>query len=240
MIGASFIGLEVAAALRSRGLEVHIVAPDEIPMARILGSDVGGFVRGLHERHGVTFHLGTTVAAIEPQTVRLKNGEELQADFVVVGIGVRPALKLAELAGLAVDRGVTVDAYLRTSADDVFAAGDIARWPDPLSGDRVRIEHWVLAERQGQIAARNILGRRERFETVPFFWTEQDDFTLSYVGHAERWDQAELNGQLDADTQDCAVTYRREGVKLAVATIHRAIQGLQAEVSFETTIAARG
>ena len=240
VIGASFIGLEVAASLRTRDIEVHVVAPDETPMARILGVDVGGYLRELHERHGVTFHLGTTAVAIDRQTVRLQNGEVLEAELIVVGIGVRPSISLAASAGLAVDRGITVDEYLRTSAEGVYAAGDIASWPDPLTGDRLRIEHWVLAERQGQTAARNILGRRERFEAVPFFWTEQYDLTLSYVGHAERWDEAEIDGQLAADIQDCAITYRRDGMKLAVATIHRDLQGLQAEVEFENAIAARG
>jgi len=236
VIGASFIGLEVASSLRARGIDVHVVGREAVPMEKILGREAGQFIRKLHEDHGVIFHLATTATRIDERSVRLANGQTLPADLVVVGIGVRPAIALARDAGLAVDRGVLVDEYLQTSVAGIFAAGDIARWPDPLTGERIRVEHWVVAQRQGQTAARNMLGRQERYDAVPFFWTEQYDFGLAYVGHAERFDQVEVDGSVAA--RDCTLAYRRDGRKLAVAVVHRDLEGVRAEVEFERRIAA--
>ncbi len=236
IIGASFIGLEVAAALRARDLEIHVVAPETRPLERILGSEIGDLVRTIHEEHGVTFHLGASVAEIDERNVKLASGETLPADLVVVGIGVRPAIALAEQAGLAIDRGISVNRYLETSVPGIFAAGDIVRWPDRLTGDRIRVEHWVVAERQGQTAAQNILGRHRPFDAVPFFWSQHYDLTINYVGHAEKWDRIAVDGEIAA--KDCQVTYLRGSRKLAVATIFRDLDSLRAEVGFEAVIAA--
>ena len=205
-------------------------------MERTFGVEIGGLVRRLHEQNGVAFHLGTTVAAIEDRAVRLATGEVVAADLVVIGIGVRPAVAVAEAAGHATDRGVLVNEYLETSRPGIFAAGDLARWPDRLTGNAIRVEHWVVAERQGQTAARNMLGKRERFAAVPFFWSQHYDTTISYVGHAEHWDAIEVDGDIAA--AECAVIYRLGGRKLAVATIGRDRDNILAEHAFEREIAA--
>jgi len=235
VIGASFIGLEVAASLRAREIEVHVVGLEQRPMERVLGPEMGDFVRSLHEEHGVIFHLGDTVTKIEGKHATLKSGSVLEADIVVVGVGVKPRLALAEKAGLVMDRGVTVNSYLETSVPGIFAAGDIARWPDPHSRENIRVEHWVVAERQGQAAARNMLGHRKAFDDVPFFWSQHYDVPINYVGHAEKWDEIDVEGSIAG--KDCMVRYKRGGRVLAVASVYRDLASLQAEVAMERAAA---
>jgi NADPH-dependent 2,4-dienoyl-CoA reductase/sulfur reductase-like enzyme/nitrite reductase/ring-hydroxylating ferredoxin subunit len=234
VLGASFIGLEVAASLRARQIEVHVVAPERRPLERVLGPDLGDFIRRLHEHHGVVFHLGRKAGGLTRNGMVLEGGERLDADFIVAGVGVRPATALAERAGLRVENGIVVDACLETATKGVFAVGDAARWPNPRGGGLVRIEHWVLAQRQGQAVARAIIGDRTAFIDVPFFWSQHYDISINYVGHAERWDAIEIDGSLEQ--HDASVRYRAGGRVLAVASIFRDRESLEAELAMEHEI----
>jgi apoptosis-inducing factor 3 len=230
VIGAGFIGLEVAASLRERKLEVAVVGKEALPLEKVLGPDLGTLIRETHESHGVKFHLGRTPAAIQDRNVQLDDGTILDCDLVVVGIGVRPDVALAEKTGIATDNGVVVNEFLETNIPGIFAAGDIARWPDPRAG-RIRVEHWVVAERQGQTAARNILGAREQFMAPPFFWSNHFDLHIRYVGHGSGRDRATVSGNLKA--KDASVIFR-DGDKLtAVASVGRDLENLKAELALE-------
>ncbi|HEX2205054.1 MAG TPA: FAD-dependent oxidoreductase, partial [Longimicrobium sp.] len=237
VVGASFIGLEAAAALRARGLEVRVVAPHRHPLERVLGPEAGAYLRSVHEAHGVAFDLGEEVVSIDRDRVGLRSGRTLPADLVVVGIGVRPGVGLASWAGLRLHQAaVAVDERLQTSAPDVYAAGDLVAWPDPRSGTLIRSEHWVVAMRQGQTAARNLLGLGERFDAVPFFWSAHFDTTVRYVGHAERWDRVDTEG--DPGTGAWTLAYRAGAPgggerTLAVATLGRDPDSLRAERALE-------
>ena len=239
VLGASFIGLEVAASLRARGLDVTVIAPESRPLERVLGPQLGDAIRGIHEEHGVRFRLGETATAIEEKSVTLESGAKIPADLVVAGIGVRPNTALADAAGLRTDRGILVNEYLETSVRGIYAAGDVARWPDAATGEQLRIEHWVVAERQGQAAARNMIAPpnvdRVRFDAVPFFWSQHYDVAIAYVGHASMWDDVELDG--DPAARDCTVTYRKGGEVRAVATIFRDRESLAAELALERHLA---
>ncbi|MBV6415493.1 MAG: 3-phenylpropionate/cinnamic acid dioxygenase ferredoxin--NAD(+) reductase component [Steroidobacteraceae bacterium] len=225
VLGSGFIGLEVAAALATRGLAVHVVSLDAQPLDRVLGVQLGAFIRGVHEAHGEVFHMGTSIASIGARSVTLGNGTEIAADLVVVGVGVKPRLELAEATGIDIDRGIVVNEYLETSLADIYAAGDVARWPGGANGETMRVEHWVVAERQGQVAAENMLGARKAFRDVPFFWSAHHDVTIRYVGHAPSWDEIRVDGDIAA--RDCAVSYRKNGRTLAVATIGRDTAALE-------------
>jgi NADPH-dependent 2,4-dienoyl-CoA reductase/sulfur reductase-like enzyme/nitrite reductase/ring-hydroxylating ferredoxin subunit len=231
LVGAGFIGLEAAASLRHRGVEVDVVAPEDRPLGRVMGPEVGDLVRGLHEKHGVTFHMKDGVAAIGERGVTLTSGRTIEADLVIVGAGVRPRTALAEEAGIAIDGGVLVDATLETNVPGIFAAGDVARWPDARSGALQRVEHWVVAERLGQVAARNMLGARETFRAAPFFWSRHYDIAIHYVGHAERWDAIEIEGDLAAHR--AVVRYKQGSATIAMAAIGRARETLRFEAEME-------
>ncbi|HEY8076991.1 MAG TPA: FAD-dependent oxidoreductase, partial [Labilithrix sp.] len=231
VIGASFIGLEAAASLVARGVEVHVVGPEKTPLARVLGEELGARIKAIHESKGVKFHLGTTPKSIGASNVELADGTLLACDLVVLGVGVKPRVALAEAAGLTVENGVVVDGELRASAAGVWAAGDVARYPDARTGERVRIEHWVVAERHGQHAARSMLGKGSAYRDVPFFWSAHHGVQISYVGHAEKWDAIEVKGDLGKD--DATVIYRRGGKVLAVATLNRDAVSLAVEAAME-------
>src|SRR5438552_5190416 len=227
VIGSSFIGLEVAWSLRERKLEVAVVGRDSVPLAKVLGTEMGNLVRETHEAHGVKFHFGRTPAAIHDRHVQLDNGTKLDCDLVVVGIGVRPNTHLAEQSGIATDNGVLVNEFLETNIPGIFAAGDIARWPDPNAG-RIRVEHWVVAQRQGQTAARNILGAGEPFTLPPFFWSNHFDLHIHYVGYGTGRDDAKVSGDLKA--KDASVIFRDREKVTAVVSIGRDLENLRAEV----------
>jgi apoptosis-inducing factor 3 len=231
VVGANFIGLEAAASLRHRGVEVDVVAPGAEPLLKVLGPELAAVIRAKHEANGVRFHMKSTVTRIDERAVVLQDGTTLPAELVVVGIGVRPRVELATAAGLMVDNGVVVDAELRTRVPNIFAAGDVARWPDPHSGELIRVEHWVVAERMGQTAARNMLGAVEAFQAVPFFWSVHYDMTVNYVGHAAQWDSVDIEGDLGAGHG--SVSYRSTEGLLAVATIGEDKVSLDAELSLE-------
>jgi apoptosis-inducing factor 3 len=231
IIGSSFIGLETAASLRTRGLDVDVVSRDALPLERVLGSQLGLFVQQLHEQNGVRFHVSSTPRAIRASAVELDDGRVLAADLVVLGVGVRPRVGLAESAGLTVADGIVVDSVFRTSAPGIWAAGDVARYPEPRLRSAVRIEHWVVAERQGQAAARDMVGLGVPFRDVPFFWSQHYDVRLAYVGHATAQDAIELTGSLP--DRDATLVYRRAGKVLAVVTIGRDRQSLAIEAALE-------
>ena len=231
VVGGSFIAMEAAASLIGRVLSVDVIAPEEHPLEKVFGRELSELVLEAHSGKGVRLHLGAKVARIEDKQVALQGGERIDADLVVAGIGVEPRLQLAEAAGLALDRGVLVNSRLQTSDPDIFAAGDIARWPDPHTGESIRVEHWVVAERQGQVAAANMLGDDQPFVMVPFFWTKHFDLSIRYVGHAEKWDETLVEG--DLAHRNSLVRFLRAGRDLAVATVERDKDSLRAEVTME-------
>lgn len=231
VVGSSFIGLEVAASLRARGLPVHVIGRDDVPMAGKLGGAIGALIQDVHERNGVQFHLRRSVQGYDGERLTLDDGSTVEADLVVLGVGVTPRLALAESAGLALDKGVRVDASMRTSDPNIYAAGDIARFPNPFGGaairvEPIRVEHWVLAERLGQIAAAAMLGIDERYDEAPFFWSVHYDVTIRYVGSADGWDAIEEIGSVAQ--RDAEVRYRKGGRVVAVATINRDVASLEA------------
>ena len=223
VLGASFIGLEAAAALHARGLEVHVVAPEDLPLSRIFAEAVGRRLKSLHEENGVHFHLGRTAGEIrgadKVEAVVLDDGASLEAELVVIGVGVEPAVEYLKDGGILKDGAVAVNERFETAAAGIYAAGDIALIPDPLGGEPRRIEHWVEAERQGQHAARAMLGSKEPYREVPFFWSRQFGSSLRYVGHAPSFDRVAVRGEVERG--EFVAGFYRAGKLQAAASVGR-------------------
>jgi NADPH-dependent 2,4-dienoyl-CoA reductase/sulfur reductase-like enzyme/nitrite reductase/ring-hydroxylating ferredoxin subunit len=222
VIGASFIAMETAFSLRERGLDVTVIAPDKVPFERTLGPEIGRVFQSVHEANGVKFRLGEHVIALKGESkvdgVELESGDIVNADIVIVGIGVSPATAFLKGFEKQKDGSVKVDEFM-SLGNNIFAAGDIATFVDARSGEPTRIEHWRTALQQGRIAAKNMLGRQVPNDSVPFFWTTQFDVTLNYVGHASGWDSIEFQG--DVDKKDFLAFYIKNGNVTAVAGMNR-------------------
>jgi 3-phenylpropionate/trans-cinnamate dioxygenase ferredoxin reductase subunit len=217
VVGAGWIGCEVAACARMLGAEVAMVAPEQLPLERVLGPEVGAVYRDLHAEKGVQLHLSTGVDSIvgdgRAEGVRTDAGAVVDGDLVVVGIGAAPRDELARAAGLTVDNGVVVDEYLRTSNPDVYAAGDVANAWNPLYDRRIRVEHWANALNQGPAAARNMVGRETAYAKIPYFYSDQYDFGMEYNGHAAEWDQVVFRG--DPASREFLTFWVKDDVVLA-------------------------
>jgi 3-phenylpropionate/trans-cinnamate dioxygenase ferredoxin reductase subunit len=198
VVGAGWIGAEVAASARQRGLDVTVVEPAAVPLERVLGAEVGAIYRDIHTDHGTRMLMGTGVEAFEGdgtiERVRTNDGRTLECDFAVVGVGVQPRIRLAAQAGLDVDDGILVDEYLETSKRGVFAAGDVANGLHPVYGERIRVEHWANALNQGPAAARNMLGQGVPYERLPYFFSDQYEVGMEYSGFAREWDRVVFRG----------------------------------------------
>ena len=222
VIGASFIGMEAAASLRERGLEVTVVAPSHEPFEATLGAEIGAVFRRVHEKNGVRFKLSCKASRFEGnhnvEGVTLDSGESIETDMVVVGVGARPVTHFLEGVELDQAGGVVVNSRL-CAADGIYAAGDIASFPETRTGERMRIEHWRTAQQQGRVAARNMLGHNVPFAGVPFFWTRQFDTGLLYVGRASSWDEIVYHG--DVSSHDFLAFYVKNERVLAVAGMNR-------------------
>ncbi|WP_305785685.1 NAD(P)/FAD-dependent oxidoreductase [Symbioplanes lichenis] len=215
VLGSGWIGLEVAAAARERGAEVTVVTPAPAPLHRVLGERIGGMLAGLHREHGVTFRFGTRVRELlgddHVRRVLLDDWTAVETDLVVVGIGAVPTVSLAARAGLAVEGGVLVDAYHRTSDPSIFAAGDIAAVQHPLYGRRVRVDHWANALHSGPAAARSMLDNGTPWARVPYFFTDQYDLGLEYAGLLEPGVAYDVVVRGDLDKRECLVFWTSEG-----------------------------
>jgi len=222
VIGASFIGMEAAFSLRKRGKVVTVIAPDKVPFQKTLGSEIGELFQKEHEANGVKFSLGSNVKGFEGdgsvKRVMLDSGDSIEAELVIVGVGVRPATDLLEGFELHKDGGVIADQYL-SIGNDIYAAGDIVHFPAARTGDTRRIEHWRTSLQQGRVAAHNMAGTPTPFTAVPFFWTTQFDVTLNYVGHAVDWDEIKYEG--DLASKDFLAFYVKGGRIVAVAGMNR-------------------
>ncbi len=200
VIGAGFIGAEVAATARTKGLDVHVLEMAPVPLGRVLGEELGRTYAKIHRDHGVQLHTGEAIERFEGVTrverVVSSSGRKIDCDVVVVGVGIEPATELAQDAGLEVEDGIVVNEYCETSAPDIYAAGDVASFYHPLLDTRLRVEHWSNAQNQGITAAKNMLGKQKAYDDIPWFWSDQYDLNMQYIGHAPRWDEIVLRGDV--------------------------------------------
>jgi 3-phenylpropionate/trans-cinnamate dioxygenase ferredoxin reductase subunit len=213
VIGAGWIGAEVAASARQRGLDVTVIEPASVPLERVLGTEVGAIYRDIHADHGVRMLVGTGVECFEGgsavERVLTTDGRMLDCDFVVVGVGVQPRTALAARAGIAIENGVLADARLQTGAPDVFVAGDVANAYHPFYGERIRVEHWANALHQGPLAARTMLGHDDVYDRLPYFFSDQYDVGMEYSGHATGADRVVFRG--DPATREFIAFWLAEG-----------------------------
>ena len=223
VIGAGFIGAEVAASARMQGLDVTVLEMSPVPLGRALGEEMGRLYGEIHREHGVELLTGEAIDRFEGsgrvERVVGASGRAIDCDFVVVGVGIEPATELAEQAGLAVENGIVVDEYAETSVAGVFAAGDVARFYHPVLQERLRVEHWANAQNQGVLAAKNMLGRREAYVEIPWFWSDQYDLNLQYVGHASSWDEIVMRG--DVAGRKFTAFYLKDGRLRAALALNR-------------------
>ena len=212
VVGAGWIGAEVAASARRRGLDVTLIEPASVPLERVMGVEVGAVYRDIHADHGVRMLMGTGVEAFEGdkavESVRTTGGRTLGCDFVVIGVGIQPCIRLAAAAGIEAENGVVVDEHLQTSAPGVFAAGDVANAQHPFYGERIRVEHWANALHQGPAAARNMLGQADGYDRLPYFFSDQYDVGMEYSGFAREWDRVVFRG--DRESREFIAFWLRE------------------------------